>query len=133
MARGATAENYQDQRHESPLGRLYLSGALGQGETAVDRYESGQWYARLYSAFRSAIQARKPYASAPTPGPNRDADEDATQRTVARYTSAIQAVPVLSRSSLMDVVVCQAADPSAGAISALIPALDALTVVRVGR
>lgn len=135
MARGATAENYQDQRHESPLGRLFLSGGLGdpKKEQAQDRYESGQWWWQTYHDFRHAISARKPFASLPSPSSESEyEDEEKTRRTVARYNNALQRIPVLSRSALMEVVICQNEEPSPGMLRALMPALDALTIVRMG-
>ena len=132
MARGATAENYHDQALESPVGRLFRSGRLGRDQTAQDRYESAEWYLGLGIRYKTGIEARKPYAGAPGVAPAFPMDDERAARIVDQHQRAIQAVPVLSRGALFEIVVCQNDGPP-GMVVALLAALDGLTGVRIGR
>lgn len=132
IARGATPENYQDQAHATPIGRIYLSGALGAHQTGKDRYDTAVWYAALYHAQRLATDARKPYASLPgNRSPFEPSAEDCL-RAIARHRDAERLIPARSRAAIWAIVICEQAEYPPAWVDALLPALDAMTAHRIG-
>lgn len=132
---GATPENALDQRHSTPVGRLYLAGRLGIGEIAIDRHDSAEWYSGLHRQMRRAINAREPNAGTPgTPGRGGEPDAEAVIRAIVRHRDAEREIPRGSKTAVWRIVVCE---DEAGAghpptLAALVEALDALTLVRLG-
>lgn len=134
IARGATPENYQDQAHATPIGRIYLSGVLGRAQTGRDRYETAIWYAALYHAQRNAMEARKPYASLPgSKAPLVEPDAETCLRAIARHREAERLIPARSRAPIWAIVICEQAEYPPAWVAELLPALDAMTVLRTGR
>lgn len=134
IARGATPENYQDQAHATPIGRIYLSGVLGRAQTGRDRYETAIWYAALYHAQRNATEARKPYASLPgSKAPLVEPDAETCLRAIARHREAERLIPARSRAPIWAIVICEQAEYPPAWVAELLPALDAMTVLRTGR
>lgn len=133
IARGATPENYQDQAHATPIGRIYLSGVLGRAQTGRDRYETAIWYAALYHAQRNATEARKPYASLPGSAAPFEIDAATCLQRIARHRAAERLIPPRSRAAVWDIIICERPEYPQAWVAELLPALDAMTVLRTGR
>lgn len=132
IQRGATNENYQDQAHATPIGKLFISGALGAHQKGKDRYDTAVWYAALYHAQRLARDARKPYASLPgNRSPFEPSAEDCI-RAIAKHRAAERLIPARSRAPIWAIVICEEADYPPAWVPELLPALDAMTLHRVG-
>ena len=132
IARGATADDYTSQAHATPIGRLWLTDALGRDETGRDRYQTAVWYAALYHAQRLARDARKPYASLPgNRSPFEPSAEDCI-RAIARHRDAERLIPARSRAAIWAIVICEQAEYPPAWVDALLHALDAMTLHRVG-
>ena len=133
IACGATPENYQDQAHATPIGRIYLSGVLGRAQTGRDRYETAIWYAALYHAQRNATEARKPYASLPGSAAPFEIDAATCLQRIARHRAAERLIPPRSRAAVWDIIICERPEYPQAWVAELLPALDAMTVLRTGR
>ena len=135
LQRGATNENYTSQAHATPIGRLWLTGALNAPKDprkAEERYQTAVWYAALYHAQRLARDARKPYASLPgNRSPFEPSAEDCL-RAIARHRDAERLIPARSRAAIWAIVICEQAEYPPAWVAALLPALDAMTVHRIG-
>ena len=135
LARGATNENYTSQAHATPIGRLWLTGALNAPKDprmAEERYQTAVWYAALYHAQRLARDARKPYASLPgNRSPFEPSAEDCL-RAIARHRDAERLIPARSRAAIWAIVICEQAEYPPAWVDALLPALDAMTAHRIG-
>lgn len=132
IQRGATNDNYQDQAHATPIGKLFLSGALGAHQKGKDRYDTAVWYAQLYHAQRNAIEARKPYASLPGTAAPFAIDAEECLRAIAKHRAAERLIPARSRAPIWAIVICEEVDYPPAWVPELLPALDAMTLHRVG-
>lgn len=136
IARGATPENYTSQAHATPIGRLWLTGALNAPKDprkAEERYQTAVWYAALYHAQRNAMEARKPYASLPgSKAPLVEPDAETCLRAIARHREAERLIPARSRAPIWAIVICEQAEYPPAWVAELLPALDAMTLHRVG-
>lgn len=136
LARGATNENYTSQAHATPIGRLWLTGALNAPKDprkAEERYQTAVWYAQLYHAQRNAIEARKPYASLPGTAAPFAIDAEECLRAIAKHRAAERLIPARSRAPIWAIVICEQAEHPPSWVGDLLPALDALTAHRTGR
>jgi hypothetical protein len=136
--------NATDQARATPVGRLYLDGKLGdlKRERTHDLYQAAVWYAELHRQMRRAIEARDPNVRAPGAyGSGREITAEDCLRALAKHREAERVIPPRSRGAVFVVVVqeCQFEDqPEPGVvpehfIASLIPALEALSTVRLGR
>ena len=134
IQRGATLDNYTSQAHATPIGRLWLTGALNAPKDprmAEERYQTAVWYAGLYHAQRIARDARKPYASLPgNRAPFEWSAEDCL-RAIARHREAERMIPVRSRAAIWAIVICEQSEYPPAWVAALLPALDAMTALRI--
>lgn len=131
IQRGATLDNYTSQAHATPIGRLWLTGGLGRAQTGEERYQTAVWYAALYHAQRLATDARKPYASLPgNRSPFEPTAEDCI-RAIARHRDAERLIPARSRAAIWAIVICEQSEYPPAWVAALLPALDAMTALRI--
>mgnify|MGYP000104836413 CR=1 FL=1 len=136
LQRGATNENYTSQAHATPIGRLWLTGALNAPKDprkAEERYETAIWYAALYHAQRNATEARKPYASLPGSAAPFEIDAATCLQRIARHRAAERLIPPRSRAAVWDIIICERPEYPQAWVAELLPALDAMTVLRTGR
>lgn len=130
---GATVHNALDQRHATPLGRMFLAGKLGAEARAEDRFLALDWYAGLHRAMRRAIASRDPYAgSKQAGGCGADPDPRSVLQALARHRDADRVIPAASRTAVWRIVVCEEPDAPPHLIGPLLAAADALHMVRAG-
>lgn len=138
LARGATLENWRDQAHESPLGRIYRKGGLddpGDPDAAKRRYEAGVWYRgvwdtkdRVMGLPRRTIRAQGHVSGIP-----REVDPAAYWAALQRETAATNSIPKGCKAAIYQIVILEAADIHQFWLDELPRALDALADHMEGR
>lgn len=131
IARGATLENWRDQAHESPLGRLYRKGGLDHAsnpDTGKRRYDAGVWYRGVYLAALRARGIASPHIRAPgePTGPSREMDPATYWAITQKETSATNSIPKGCKAAIYQIVILEAADIHQFWLDELPRALDAL-------
>jgi hypothetical protein len=137
MAHGATAENWTHTEHETPLGRLYIAGAFNSRDNpdqAKSWYEAGIWFARLWRAANSAIDAKAPHARAPgsAGGIGPEPEEGNLLARIARHRAAERVLTRLEIMAVWEIIVVEREGDHAWLVPHLVSGLPKLVRVRGG-
>lgn len=138
LARGATEATWAHAEHETPFGRLYVSGAFSSPtdpDQAKSWYQAGLWFGGLWRSMRAAIAAQPPHARAPggaTAAKGTPPGESDLLRAIARHRAAERVLTRLEIMAIWEIIMVEREVTPAWLVPHLLTGLPKLVAVREG-